>query len=207
MGVSTSLKKKPGDLIRSGDWNEIVDQLMKLKEYVDNMGESVTLTELQSTVGRAHNLDEVIKGETKSYGVKTMGLLTKQWISATQGIGDICRFGVTDYFDVLYYWAAAGNGNKNTLDITLEYVDGSEQNVGTNLFVNEKNRITPTEVTNAYVEYLYTDDGVWYKYKCRNSRSAEEVRYVKFKNTNQDCITRIGNVIHLKSKIRPVEPE
>jgi hypothetical protein len=207
LAISSSLKKKPGDLIRSADWNEIVDQLMELKEYVDNMGESVTLTDLQSTEGRAYNLDELVKGETKSYGVKIMGLLTKQWLPAGQGIGDICRFGVTDYFDNFYYWAAAGNGNKNTLDITLEYVDGSEQKVGTSLFVNEKIRISPIEATNAYVEYLYTDDGVWYKYKCRNPRSAQEVRYLKFKNTNQECITRIGNVIHLKSKIRPVEAE
>ena len=52
-----------------------------------------------------------------------MGMITRQWVTSVIGEGDICHFGITDYFDVLYFWAGAENGNQNMLDIELEYAD------------------------------------------------------------------------------------
>jgi hypothetical protein len=202
LAVSSSIKKKPGDLIRSEDWNELVDTISNLKEYVDNMYESLTLVGLQSSKGISYGLDEVVPGETRSYGIKNMGLITRQWISPVSGTEDICQLGITDYFNLVYYWAAAGNGNKNTLDIFLEYVDRTPEKVGNNLYINDKERLGAQDRTNPYMEYLYSDNGVWYKYKLQNPHPKDEVRYIIFKNTNTNCKTRIGNVLHLKSKIR-----
>lgn len=203
MAFSNNMKKKPGDLIKSEDWNNLVDTISSLRMYVDNMTESLTLTGLESSIGKTFALDEVVPGENRSYGVRTMGLITMQWISSGNGIEDICQFGVTDYFDYIYYWSAAENGNKNTLDIILEYIDGSLNKVGYNLYINDRAQLGPTNNINPYTEYLYSDNGIWYKYKLLNPTPDKEVRYIKFRNTNTNCKTRIGNVLHIKSKIRP----
>jgi hypothetical protein len=202
--LNSSIKKKPGDLIKSEDWNNLVDTISNLREYVDNMYESLTLVGLQSSKGMSYGLDEVVPGETRSYGVKNMGLINRQWISPVTGTEEICQFGITDFFNLVYYWSAAYNGNRNTLDIFLEYVDRSPEKVGNNLYINDKDKLGPTDQTNPYMEYLYTDNGLWYKYKLENPHPNDEIRYITFKNTNINCRTRIGNVLHLKSKIRPI---
>ncbi len=91
--------KKPGDLIRSEEWNKIMDELIELRKYIDNMTRSMTLTGLSSPVGSAYNLSS---GTTEdfNYGIDVMGLITKQYYPGRRETGEICRFGVTDFADV-----------------------------------------------------------------------------------------------------------
>ena len=197
------LLKKPGDTIRSQDWNDLQEEVRELRKYVNNLGERLTLTGLDSTAGKGYNLNEVVPGENKSYGVKTMGLITKQWVPAVKGVGDICYFGITDYFEVLYYWSGAETGDKNMLDISLEYIDGSTAKIGNNLYINDKTKLSPP-VDNKYLEFLYSESGIFYKYQAINPNPEKEVRLIKFKNLNQECNPRIGNVLNLRARLRPI---
>ncbi len=215
MATFKPIVRKPGDTIKSDDWNKIQegllleikaleDRLRILKDYIDNMGERVTLAGLDSSTGRAFNLNEIVPGETKSYGAKNMGLITKQWVPAVKGVGDICYFGLTDNFEILYYWSGAENGNKNTLDITLEYVDGTSDKIGDKLFINDRAKLSSSKPENPYKQFLFSDSGIWYKYLIKNKHPEKEVRYIKFRNIAADCMPRIANVLHLKSKIKPL---
>lgn len=197
--------KKPGDVIKSEEWNRLEENISALKSYIDSMSEKVTLTNLESTVGRSYNLNEVVPGEMRSYGAKNMGLITKQWVTATKGIGDICHFGITDYFDTLYYWSGADNGNKNSLEISYEYVDGDIKKVApATLYVNDRAKLSASNKDNPYAQFLYSDYGIWYQYKAKNVDPKRPVRYVRFRNVSPDSNPRIGNVLHLKSRVRPV---
>jgi hypothetical protein len=209
------IKKKPGELIRSEDWNQIQDEvktdlvnlneeLRNLREYIDNMAKSVTLINLESPVGVSYALNEDVPGEVGNYATTVLGYITKQWVIGLENTGDICRFGILDLFDVLYYWAGARNGETETLEITLEYVDGT-MHTESDLFINECNELRPKGDQNPYVEYLLSpNEKVWYKYPLKNPNPNVEVRYVSFKDTNDESAPRIANVIQHVARIRPV---
>jgi len=210
------IKKKPGELIRSEDWNKIQEDikadLKKLEEriqglrrYVDNMAGSVTLTNLDSPVGTSYNLDENVPGETSNYATSVMGYITKQWIVGVGKTGEICRFGILDFFDVLYYWSGAEKGDKKMLEITLEYVDGTTHTIR-DLFIHEWSELRAKGAENPYLEYLLSpNERVWYKYALGNPNSGKEVRYVSFKDTSEECGPRVANIIHHLGRIRPIK--
>ena len=69
------IKRKPGELIRSEDWNkmqedirgnlkELESKLHDLKDYIDNMQETTTLLNINSLIGSTYNLNEVVPSET-----------------------------------------------------------------------------------------------------------------------------------------------
>lgn len=209
------IRKKPGELIRSEDWNKIQedikaelvrlgDEIRSLREYIDSMAKSVTLINLDSPIGLSYRLDEDVPGETGNYATSVLGYITRQWILGRERMDEICRFGVLDFFDLLYYWSGAENGEKVALEITLEYVDGT-MHTSSNLFINEWMELMPRGTENPYVEYLLSpNERVWYKYALRNPNPDKEVRYVSFRDINEDTGPRIANVIQHVARIRPI---
>jgi hypothetical protein len=208
----TPIIRKAGEVIRSEDWNSIQEGLLaeimtleqkigSLKNYIENMSERITLTGLESAAGRSFGLDEEVPGEAANYRVKAMGMITRQWVTSVIGEGDICHFGITDYFDVLYFWAGAENGNQNMLDIELEYADDTIAKVLENGFVNDKNTLSEASEANPYIEFLYSDFGIWYKYQVKNPHPDIQIRYIRFRNTNPESNPRIGNTIQLKTRV------
>jgi len=206
--------KRPGELIRSEDWNKIQEDVRedlerlekeseRLRAYIEMMTESVTLTNLESPVGKPYRLDEEVPGEVGSYATSVVGYITRQWL-AKEGAGEICRFGVLSHFDVLYYWAAANNGNRRALEIVVEYVDGTVH-VEKDVYVHEWSKLQPKGSENPYVEYLLSpNERVWYKYQLRNPHPDKEVRYVTFLNRDPECNVRVGNVLQHVSRVRPL---
>ena len=209
------IPKKPGEIIKSDDWNKIqtdvrvdLEQLeatiRDLKEYVNNMLETGTLTNVESPTGTSFRLDETIPGETANYGVRVVGPITKQWLTLEMTTPEICRFGIIDQIDVFLFWAGAEKGDKKCLDVTLEYVDGTSTSLG-NLFVHDWSRLRPKGKDNPYVEYLLSpNERVWYKYSLQNPNPANEVRYITFTRTNKDAVPRLGNVLQYRAKIKPL---
>src|SRR6267143_4701009 len=123
------ITRKPGEIIKSDEWNKIQEdirsdleriekKLVDLREHVDNMVESITLVNIDSPVGRSFPLNETVPGETSNYGTRVMGLITKQWlVSPEETTGEICRYGVTDFVDVFSSWAGAEKGNAKMVDV------------------------------------------------------------------------------------------
>jgi len=203
------IRKNPGDVIRSEDWNRIQDDiradLERIEDYLSKMVETVVITNVESSVGKSFSLLDVVPGEKSSYESSVMGLITKQWCLPGGEVGEICRFGVMATFDVIYYWAGAENGDKKALDITFEYVDGTTATISS-LFVHERGKLRPTGDSNPYLEYLLSpNERVWYKYQATNPNPEKEVRYISFKNTQAGCTPRIGNVLHYISRIRTLK--
>lgn len=206
---------QPGQPIKAEDWNKIQEGLLteiaqleamyaEMKNYVDNMAETVLLTNIESTEGKSYGLQDPVPGEVGTYQTNVLGLITKQWLPTRQGAAEICRYGLTDYFDHMAYWAGAEKGNKKTLDINLEYVDGTSETIK-GVFIHERKKLATKGTENPYTEYLLSpNEWVWYKYKLENPHPEKEVRYVTFRNTNPECTTRIGNVVHLRARIKPV---
>ncbi|MBS7610181.1 hypothetical protein KEJ19_06430, partial [Candidatus Bathyarchaeota archaeon] len=152
--------RKPGELIRSEDWNkmqeairadlqELERKLQILKDYVDNMEETVTLLNVTSPVGKSYNLNEIIPGETTSYEAPIVGFITKQWLLERGGVGTICTFGLVTLLQSLDYWAGAENGDKKALEAVLEYMDGTSAVLG-GLFVHDRTRLRPKGAENPY---------------------------------------------------------
>ncbi|PKP60305.1 MAG: hypothetical protein CVT89_00035 [Candidatus Altiarchaeales archaeon HGW-Altiarchaeales-2] len=204
--------RNPGDLIASDDWNkmqgdikddieELDKKIEELKGYVKNMLYSVTLAELKSPIGSSYNLDENIPGENENYGATVVGNITKQWcIGKKKEV--VCKFGIVDAVDILYYWAGANNGDKKTLKITIEYADGDVYSTD-ELFIHEFSELRIKGKDNPYVEYLLSpNENVWYKYMLKNPKPEKEVRYISFENTSQNCSPRIGNVIQYLTRIK-----
>lgn len=206
--------RKPGEVIKSEDWNkmqedirdeieELKRKLEVLKDYIDNMEESTTMLDMNSLVGKSYNLDEVIKGETASYDAPVVGLITKQWLIPKGEVGNICRYSVVAHLNSLEYWSGAENGDKKALQIVFNYMDGTSALIS-DLFVHDKNELRPKGTENPYLEYLLSpNELVWYRYRVINPNPEKEVLTVSFKKTIADCTPRIGNVIHYSSKIRP----
>lgn len=210
------ITRNPGDPIRSEEWNMIQHMILsdmhslkkeieELREYVNNLSETVVLANLESSVGSPYALDEIVQGESDSYNLKNIGLITKQYVTSVWGVGDICHFGIADRFDILYYWSGSYSGNSNMLDVSLEYVEGErDEMVGNNLYINDKSELSSPSSNNPYQEYIYNKYGTWYKYKIKNPFPDKEVRYIKFTNINPDANPRIGNVIRIEKKIKQI---
>ena len=209
------LKKNPGELIRSEDWNKIQEdvktdlemlenEIRVLRDYVDRMAKSVTLTNLDSPVGLSYRLNEVLPGDVGDFATNVIGYITSQWVLGKEQVGVICRFGVLDYFDILYYWAGASLSEKGCLEITLEYVDGTIHSVS-DLFLHDWTQLRVQGDRNPFIEYLLSpNERVWYKYEIKNPNPDKEVRYISFKDVDEENSPRIGNVIQHVARIRPV---
>ncbi|MBS7627864.1 hypothetical protein KEJ36_03480 [Candidatus Bathyarchaeota archaeon] len=208
--------RKPGELIRSEDWNkmqeairadlqELERKLQILKDYVDNMEETVTLLNVTSPVGKSYNLNEIIPGETTSYEAPIVGFITKQWLLERGGVGTICTFGLVTLLQSLDYWAGAENGDKKALEAVLEYMDGTSAVLG-GLFVHDRTRLRPKGAENPYIEYLLSpNEHVWYRYRLTNPNPEREVLSVSFRNRDASCTPRIGNVIHYRARLIPAK--
>lgn len=208
------IKRKPGEVIRSEDWNKMQEDiradlaelertLQGLKDYIDNMQETTTLLNISSLVGKSYSLDEVIAGETTSYETPIVGLLTKQWLLEKGETGEICRLGVVTLLNSIDYWAGAEGGDKKALEVVFDYMDGTNA-VVSDLFVHDRSKLRPKGTENPYVEYLLSpNEYVWYRYRIVNPNSEKTVLTISFRNTNSECTPRIGNVIHYKAKITP----
>jgi len=206
--------RKPGEVIKSEDWNkmqediranleELERKLQILKDYIDNMEETTTMLNISSLGGKSYNLDEVIAGETSSYEAPLVGLLTKQWLLEKGEVGEICRFGVVAHLDSLDYWSGAENGDKKALEIFFDYIDGTHA-VQSELFVHNRTKLRPKGTDNPYIEYLLSpNEHVWYRYRVANPNPEKEVLTVSFRNTDPECTPRIGNAIHYRAKIIP----
>lgn len=205
---------QPGETIRADDWNGIQQGILndiqnleaayaEMKNYVNNMTETVVITNLESVEGKSYALNDPVPGEVATYQTNVLGLITRQWVPSRQGTAIICKYGLTDCFNQLYYWAGAEKGNKKTLEVTLEYVDGTKE-VIKDLFVHDRAKLAPKGADNPFTEYLLSPNQlVWYRYALANPHPDTEVRYITFRNTNPECTTRIANVIHLRVKIKP----
>lgn len=207
-----AIRKSPGDIIRSEDWNKMQDGIRSelerleedirvLREYIDTMAKSVTLTQMESPVGSSYVLDDANVG---GYAATVLGYITRQYVLGLSETGEICKFGVLDFFDVLYYWAGANRSDKGCLEVALEYVDGTIH-VEPELFLHNYTQLQVKGTRNPYYEYLLSpNERVWYKYAIRNPHPDKEVRYVSFKDVDADNTPRIANVIQHVARVRPV---
>jgi len=208
------ITRKPGEVIRSEDWNRMQEtikadletlekRLHALREYVDSMQETTTLLNVMSTVGTAYSLDEVIAGESGSYEAPIVGLLTKQWMLEPGQTGEICKFGMVTLVDSIDYWAGAENGDRKALEVVLDYMDGTSHVFG-DLFVHDRSKLRPKGDQNPYIEYLLSPNQyVWYRYRLQNPNPQKEVLTISFRNTDAECTPRIGNVLHSRARIIP----
>ena len=206
--------RNPGEIIRSEDWNKMQEDIQAdiqelehmiavLKDYVDNMEESATMLNVDSQIGKAYNLDEVLPRENSSYETPLVGLITKQWLREKGDYGEICRYSLVARLELLDYWSGAENGDQKALEVTFSYIDGTSA-VISELFVHDRRKLRPKGAQNPYLEYLLSpNEYVWYRYQLTNPNPKKEVLNVTFKNTIANCTPRIGNVIHYRSKIVP----
>jgi hypothetical protein len=195
--------KKPGDLIRSEEWNKILDELVSLRSYIESMTRGITLTQLSSPVGTSYSLSTGV-GEEFNYGTDVMGLITKQYYVGKSQTGDVCRFGVNDTADVISYWAGAANGDKDAMEVVLEYVDGSVF-TSDKLFINEWSNLRPKSNKNPYIEYLQSpNQRLWYRYTLVNPNPDKAIRYITFRDINPDCGVRVANVLHYMTRVKPL---
>ena len=191
--------KSPGDSIRSDEWNQILDELVYLKKYIESMSRSVTLTSLSSPSGISHNLRT---DDDFNYGMDVMGLITKQYNGDENG--EICRFGINDCADIIYYWSGAAKGDRELLQIILEYVDGTTFTLE-NLFINEWSKLRPKGNKNPFVEYLQSpSQHLWYRYGFENPSPEKEIRHVTFKDIGAERVVRIANVLHYSTRVKPL---
>ena len=196
--------KKPGDLIRSEEWNKILDELVALRSYIDNMTRSVTLTSMSSPIGKSYGLGSGIE-EDFNYGTDVIGLITKQYFMGRSEAGDICRFGLNDQADLISYWSGAANGDKEALEIDIEYVDGSVF-TSDKLFIHEWSNLRPRGNKNPYSEYLQSpNQRLWYRYNIVNPNPDKEIRFITFRDTNQAIAVRIANVLHYTTRVQPLK--
>jgi hypothetical protein len=210
----TPIEKKPGELIRSEDWNkiqqdvktdmvELENMLQALRAYVNNMEQSSTMRNMDSTIGKSYALDEVMPGESSSYEAPVIGVLTRQWLLPQGKTGEICKFGVVSLLEAIDYWAGAEKGNLKALELTFNYIDGTSA-VVSQLFVHDRVRLRSKGTDNPYLEYLLSpNEYVWYRYQVVNPNPQKEVLNITFNNIIEGCTPRLGNVIHYRSKITP----
>ena len=206
------IKKNPGEVIRSEDWNnmqkgiradleELERKLQELKDYTDSMQETTTLLNINSLGGTSYDLNAVIPNETTSYESPIVGLLTKQWLLEKGKTGEICKFGVVTHLDSIDYWSGAEDGDKKALEVIFDYMDGTNA-VVSGLFVHDRSKLRPKGADNPYLEYLLSpNEYVWYRYKIDNPNPEKEVLNISFRCTDSQCTPRIGNVLHYRSKI------
>ncbi len=195
--------KKPGDLIKSDEWNKILDELVELRKYIENMTRSVTLTSLSSPTGVSYSLSRDVPDDF-NYDRDVIGLITRQYYMREKETGEICTFGINDFADVIYYWSGAAKGDTQALKITLEYVDGTTF-PSEKLFIHEWSKLRPKGNKNPYVEYLQSpNQRLWYRYPLENPSPEKEIRYMTFENVSSESAVRIGNVLHYVTRIKPL---
>jgi hypothetical protein len=192
--------KKPGDPIRSDEWNRILDELVALRKYIEDMTRSVTLTGLESPTGTSSRLSKDAP-ESFDYGMDVMGMITRQYY--VKKMGEICTFGINDFAEAIYYWSGAAKGDTEVLKITLEYVDGKTFSSG-KLFINECSRLRPRSEKNPYLEFLQSSKGVWYRYALRNPSPEKEIRYITFLDDGPEGGLRIADVIQYVTRVMPL---
>lgn len=193
--------KKPGDIIRSDEWNKIIEELVTLRKYIDNMTRSVTLTSLPSPIGTAYNLSTGVP-EDFNYGTDVLGLISKQYYIGKAETGEICKFGLNDYADIVLYWSGATNGDKEAIEVQIEYIDGTTF-VSEKLVIHEWTNLRPKGSKNPYVEYLQSpNQRLWYKYALVNPNPDKAIRYIIFRDIAKETAIRIANVIHYTTRVR-----
>lgn len=194
--------KKPADIIRSEEWNKILDELVDLRKTIGAMTHSVTLSQLESPFG----LSARIRSETPDdfdYGMDVLGLISRQFFRHDKGSG-ICRFGIHDHAEVLYYWAGAFPTGADGLRMTLEYNDGTTF-VTENLFIHQLSELKPKGKKNPYTEYFTSpNQHIWYKYGLINPEPEKIIRHVTFEDMTTGTTFRIGNVLQYIARIRPL---
>ena len=202
--IDKELLKKPGDPIRSEDWNTMVKELVALREYIDQMARGTTLHSLESPTGTGYSLSKGVPEEF-DYGTEIMGLITRQYFLGVENTGETCRFGIQDFAGIIYYWAAASRGDKNALRITLEYTDNSLE-PSRDLFILEWSRLRPRGENTPYFEYfLSPNQRVIYRYALENPNPEKPIRYIIFEDINRECGLRIGNMLHYVTRVRPMK--
>lgn len=208
--------RKPGEVIRSEDWNKMQEEirgdlvelearLLALREYVDSMEETITLLNVTSPVGNSYNLNEIVPGEGTNYEAPVVGHLTKQWVLEKGQAAVICRFGLVALLSSLDYWSGAESGDRKTLEVVFDYIDGTNA-VVSGLYIHDRGRLRPKGTDNPYIEYLLSpNEHVWYRYRLANPNPGKEILTVSFRNTDRECTPRIGNVIHYRAKLIPAK--
>ena len=193
--------KKPGDLIKSEEWNKILDELIDLRKYIENMTRSVTLTSLASPIGTSYNLSTDVS-EDFNYGMDVVGLITKQYYVGEKETGDICRFGIHDFADIIHYWSGATKSSNEAIRITLEFVDGTTF-ISEKLFIHDWFKLTPKGSKNPYIEYLQSpNQRLWYRYALDNTSPEKEIRYITFEDISPESAVRIANVLHYVTRVK-----
>ncbi len=202
--VDKELNKKPGDPIRSEDWNTIVNELMALRDYINQMTRGNTISGLESPTGTSYSLSKGVPEEF-NYGTDVMGLITRQYFLGVENMGEICRFGIHDHADIIYYWSGASRGDKIGLRITLEYTDNSLQ-PSKDLFIHEWSKLRPRGDNNPYYEYLLSpNQHLMYRYALENPNPEKAIRYIIFEDISKECGLRIGNFLHYVTRVRPIK--
>jgi len=194
--------KKPSDLIESKEWNQILDELVDLRATLDALRYSVTLTSLESQVGLSAGL-RMETSEEVNFGMEHYGLLSQQYFRSDKGAG-ICRFGIDDYAEVIYYWAGAYPTGAEALRITLEYVDNPPFSTE-NLFIHELTELRPKGKKHPYAAYLNFPNGkVLYKYGLINPEPEYKIRHIIFEDTAPKATVHIGNALVYIAKLQPI---
>ncbi len=194
--------KKAGELIKSDEWNNILDELINLRKFIESMTRSVTLTSLASPIGTSYNLSSGMPDDF-NYGTDVMGLITKQYHAGAKGTGEICRFGIQDFADIVYYWSGA-KGDSDALKVTLEYVDGTTF-ASEKLLINEWSKLKPKSNKNPYVEFLQSpNQRLWYKYGLENPSPEKGIRYITFEDVSAGAAVRVANVLHYMTRVKPL---
>jgi hypothetical protein len=181
----------------------LLAEIKRLRAELENMTETIILAGLSSRVGASYDLDEEVRFQV-GYGEKAIGLITRQWVTEVEGAGEICSFGIMEPFDRLYYWASAENGDKKTLDIAIEYMERPSMTVGSSLYVNDRHNPPTNQSPDNPWDIVMTSVNQlgWYKYQLANPYPGEAVKSVTFFNIDETCTPRIGNLVHLKTKVR-----
>lgn len=179
----------------------MLDELIDLRKYIENMARSVTLTSLASPVGSSYGLTTNVPDEF-NYGIDVLGLITRQYYMGKKQTGDICKFGVTDYADMVSYWSGAANGDREALEIFIEFLDGSVFR-SDKLFIHEWSNLRPKGLKNPYLEYLLSPkERIWYRYALVNPHPEKEIRYITFRDVSEESAVRIANVLHYVTRVR-----
>ncbi len=196
--------KSPGDLIRSEEWNQILDELIDLRKHIDEMSIRGTLTGLESPTGTSCGLGKDAPQDL-NYETEVMGLITKQYYVGEAEVGEICTFGINNFADLIYYWSAATVGGDDVLRMTLEYTDGSTY-TSDKLFIHQWSELKHKGDKNPYVEYLLSPNRrVWYKYAIQNPHPDNEIRSITFEDVSPNSGARIANVVQYVTRVMPLQ--
>ena len=195
--------KKPGEPISAEEWNKLVEEVINLRKYVEQITRAITLTGLESPIGSPHNLSKHTPADF-NYETEVLGLITKQYFLGTENVGEICMFGIHDFADVIYYWSSAAEGDKLALKTSLVYTDSSMYKTK-DLFINDNKRLSPRSDNNPWFEVLASPNNrLIYRYGLLNPEPDKPIRYIIFEDINKECAPIIGNVLHYVTRAKPL---